>query len=415
MQKLFLLLFTSCIGSCAFAQNNASPYSVVGIGDLEKSSFDRSSGMGHAGVALSSATSLYHANPASYAMLNDYFFHVETSIRYKAITYSGKPITDNTKNFSADLVPKKIAIAIKVKPNWGLSLGLLPFSTANYGFTANKEVLGTGVTIPATYQGSGSVNQAYIANGFRIGKHLSLGLQASYLFGQLQQEETIESGLGNGSLYTKRNFSVGNAYFTGGLQYRQNLNKNWLLSAGATLANKVNMDAEYNLQVKDGSQTLENTTTIQRDYFSIPLMYTTGLAATYKNKLTFALDYNHQDWNSINYKGSGYSLVNSNRFSLGAELSKRKTYVDQQYERSFLQAGVFYSNSYLKMNGEQLKDYGVTIGAGIQSFRGLGLQANLEIGQRGTINKGLIKESYQQFSITLSYREFWFVKGRRYN
>lgn len=64
--------------SNVFAQNNASPYSIVGIGDIEKSSFDRTSAMGHAGVALSSdATNrfLYHANPASYSGLQDKFFN----------------------------------------------------------------------------------------------------------------------------------------------------------------------------------------------------------------------------------------------------------------------------------------------------------------------------------------------------
>ncbi len=414
MQKISLLILSCCLGAVAFAQNNVSPYSVVGIGDLEKSSFDRSSGMGHAGVALSSGTSLYHVNPASYATLKDYFFHVETSIRYKGITYSGSPVTDNTKNFANDLVPKKISIAIKVKRNWGLSLGLLPFSTANYSFTANKQVLGTGVAIPATYQGSGSINQAYIANGFRIG-NLSLGLQAAYLFGQLQQEETIATGISNGSLYTKRNFSVGDAFFTGGLQYRLPVTKKWQLALGGTISNKVNMDAEYNLLVQDGSETIENTNSIKSNYFTVPLMYTVGMATTFNNKLTFAFDVNHQDWNSVHYKGSGYSLVNSNRYSFGAELSKKKNFVDQQYERSFFQAGVFYSNSYLKMNGEQLKDYGFTLGAGLHSFKGLGLQANVEIGTRGTTAKGLIKENYQQFTLTLSYREFWFVKGRRYN
>ena len=58
MKKIIpILMFCSAVSGSlieAKAQNNTSPYSLIGIGDIEKSSFDRTSGMGHAGVALSS-------------------------------------------------------------------------------------------------------------------------------------------------------------------------------------------------------------------------------------------------------------------------------------------------------------------------------------------------------------------------
>lgn len=46
-----LSLFTA---SALQAQNNASPYSIAGIGDIESGYFDRSSGMANTGVSLSS-------------------------------------------------------------------------------------------------------------------------------------------------------------------------------------------------------------------------------------------------------------------------------------------------------------------------------------------------------------------------
>lgn len=422
-KKYVLIASVLFFGSRANAQNNASPYSIVGIGDIEKSTFDRTTGMGYAGVALSSSRSLFNINPASYSFLDDYYFNVETSFRYKGVSYAGKPITDGANNSSADLVSKKIVFAIKVKPKWGFSFGLLPFSTTNYSFSAKKTVQGTGFTANAYYEGSGSMNQAYVANSFKIAKGLSVGLQLSYLFGQQQQEETIGTDLSNGSLYTKRNISLGKGFAVAGMQYNTKLNKKWNLAFGATVSNKTQLDASYSLLVQDGTQTIENNEQYKSSYFTLPVMFTTGIAATLKDRYTFAVDYNHQDWSSAKNTGVNYTLTNSDRVSAGFQYSQKKplsaifqNYVDKNttYEKSFFQAGVFYSNSYLKMYGQQLKDYGFTIGGGLHSSRGLGIQGALEIGQRGTTANGLIKENYTQFTLTLLYKELWYGK-RRYN
>ena len=86
MKKIIPILMCCCSAVSgilieAKAQNNSSPYSIIGIGDIEKSSFDRTSGMGHAGVALSSNRYIYQANPASYAALDQHFFHFEAAAR----------------------------------------------------------------------------------------------------------------------------------------------------------------------------------------------------------------------------------------------------------------------------------------------------------------------------------------------
>ena len=89
-----------CIASYIAAQNNTSPYSIIGIGDIEKSSFDRTSGMGHAGVALSSNRFLYQSNPASFSAIDEHFFYFEFSSRYKTVGYSGTPVTYPTQSNS---------------------------------------------------------------------------------------------------------------------------------------------------------------------------------------------------------------------------------------------------------------------------------------------------------------------------
>jgi hypothetical protein len=107
--------------------------------------------------------------------------------------------------------------------------------------------------------------------------------------------------------------------------------------------------------------------------------------------------------------------VNSNRISAGVQYASNGGYVDNFYERSNVQAGFYYGNSYLNINGYQLKDYGVTLGAGFSNKTGvLSMQFNMQLGQRGTTQNGLIKENYIQFGVTLSYRDFWYTKLQKY-
>ncbi len=418
---VFIVCF--CFGK-AFSQNTSSPYSIIGLGDIERSSFDRTSGLGHAGVALYGDKNMFVGNPASFSFLEtrpfQNPFYLDLTIRYKNINYSGNAITSTTDNQSNDLQFKRLSFAIKPSPKWGLSFGLLPFSTANYSFVGVKGIQGGDVSFNANYDGSGSSNLLYLSNSYLITKNLSLGIQSSILFGQFSDKETI---LTDSILTTERNIFLVKPHFKGGLIYKGNINKNWAASIGATGSLKTSLNAQYQLTVKDGTTTLKSIDERRSNYTALPLMGTIGFAATYKSKYTFVLDYSGQNWSSLNYKGTNYALVNSDRISAGFQLTNYDTIRDKNvsisYEKNFLQAGFFYSNSYLNIYGQQIKEWGVTLGAGTQLKRsGLGLHATLEIGSRGTTNNGLIKESITQFGLSISYRDFWSTKKlnrRRYN
>lgn len=417
IQIFILLVFLSVCAQKAYSQNNTSPYSIIGIGDIEKSYFDRTAGMSNTGMALSSNRFLYHANPASYSNLDDHFFHVEVAARFKAVTYSGAPITSTTSNQSTDLQFKKIVTAIKIKPWWAISVGLLPFSTANYSFYSAKPIAGSTATATAYNEGSGSTNLLYVANSFKISKALSFGIQSSYLFGQLQQKETLMPNVSDSLLITTKNIFVSNIYFKFGLQYHKKINSALSLAVGATGSLQTKLRENTSLLVKSGNTTLVDNPAFNNDYYTLPLMYGSGVAAILHDKYTFAADYNYQAWSNLKYAGTGYSLINSSRYSAGFEYSNKLQLRDQSFEKYFFQAGFFYSDSYLKINGQQLNDFGGTIGAGITPLRNpkFALQGALEIGKRGTTSNGLVKENYTQFTITISYMDFWFKQKKFYD
>ena len=69
----------------SLAQVNSSPYSVLGIGDIENSSFNRYTSMASAGVALSDSRYINNSNAASLTGLIPRFYSFELSERYNQV------------------------------------------------------------------------------------------------------------------------------------------------------------------------------------------------------------------------------------------------------------------------------------------------------------------------------------------
>lgn len=176
--------------------------------------------MGHAGVALSSSRFIYQMNPASYAALDQHFLFFEASARFKNVSYTGTPITDLTNNVSNDLQFRKVNLGTKVTPRWAVGFGLNPYSTVNYSFLGVKAIQGSNLFADAYYTGTGNTSIAHFTNSFVVNKNLLLGLQTSYIFGHMEESETLSGQLADSLINTTRNRQLGQARFKLGFQYK---------------------------------------------------------------------------------------------------------------------------------------------------------------------------------------------------
>lgn len=107
-----------------------------------------------------------------------------------------------------------------------------------------------------------------------------------------------------------------------------------------------------------------------------------------------------------------YSFKNANQLSGGIEYTKKKSepFRNQliMFDKYFFQVGGYYNNEYLVLRGQQIKDAGITLGVGINSFStGLGTMFNVQLGTRGTTANNLIRENYFQVGVTISYTSSW--------
>jgi hypothetical protein len=403
---IFLLASTKTI-----AQNVTSPYSIVGIGDIEDSYFNRTSGMANTGIAYRNNTYVILNNPAAISDLQSQLFLVELAARGKFVSYSGKDVSTNAtgKDFSVE----RLSMGLRINKWWGAAVGFMPFSTSNYSLSGSQSLQGTTSTLPVEYDGSGGINRYFFANGFRITKNFSIGINTSFLGGSLVRQDSLISPDLSTALYTTRSIYIRNLYLDYGFQYRIPVTKKWDVNIGATYAAQTALRAQTTAVVKDNiGDTLSNKV-LTNNFFTLPTTTGFGIALIKNKQLTFLADYRFQDWSSLNIKGQNYSLVNSSRYSVGVEYSKLKNYMHIAYEAFNLQAGAYYNRSYLKVYNQQLNDEGITLGAGLNSRRSsMSYNLSFQYGIRGS--QSLVRENYTGITIGLSYKDFWNTKGKKY-
>jgi hypothetical protein len=407
-----------------YSQNTNSPYSVIGIGDVENNFYNRTSGMANTGYSYRNERYIINNNPASYTSLQRQFFNIELSGRAQFISYSGTPVTTGSSG-SKDFAIKRLSVGTKVNKWWGSGVGFAPFSTSSYGFSYTKSIVGSTVGLPATVDGNGSVNQVYWNNAFEVTKYLSVGVQTSYLFGSLNQTENLFTSQLQESLTTTNQNFLRSFYFTYGAQFYHPLAKDWNAAIGATFSNKTSLASENTITVTDNNGQLLSSDVVKDDYFKLPHTFGGGVSISHNKKIdnantkkyTWAVDYKFQDWSSTKYSGAGFSLQDAQRISAAFEVANNLQAYNASFEKTYFQAGLYYGTSYLSINGKQLNETGVTLGYGFTAKRYPSLAGHLvlEIGQRGTTSNNLIKERFVNIGFTVSYRDLWYTKGRKYN
>ena len=414
--SLLIFFFFSLCSLKGLAQGNNSPYSILGLGDLDDNFYNRTSGLANTGIAYRSNRFLINNNPASFSALDNQIFTAEVGVRGSFINYTGTPV-DVSNNQSADITFRRLVLGMKLSKHWGTSFGLTPFSTENYEFSSPIIFQGTVSEIGNSYyQGYGSVNKIYWANSYEFFHHVSVGVDLSYLFGTISQKQIIQSAGLATLVSTTNNMNLTNLYADYGIQGFGKFGRHWDYSLGATFANRSDLFARYTQTVLGpDSSTLYNKT-LQESYFSLPTTYGFGLSLTKDKKYTFVADYKYQGWSSLNYSGNNYQLENSQKVSAGFEISKSKTYYNTKIEKSYFQTGVYYGNSYLSVNGEKIKDMGLTVGFGINSLKSpLSYSIVLQYGIKGTTSNDLVEEKYVNLTFALSFREAWYTRGKKWD
>ncbi len=401
-----LSLFFNAANSQSFTN---SPYSYYGLGELEPSDIGRTAGMGGVGIGVSSRQFLNRTNPASLSSIDTLSFLFEVALSGKYTRY--KTTSDRFNALNSGL--KKLSIGFRVNKLWATSLGIAPYSNVGYSITETRLINGsTSEYYTTTLTGDGGLSQLYWANSLNLGHGFSIGVDASYIFGSITKNEKIESSSIYGYYSLNKKYTPNRLYFDLGAQYMGSLNDKLDYIVGVVGGFKRNLQtAEY---ISEETISTTTSSSIPSAVFnqSIPAFWGIGTSVKLKG-WTLAGDYKVQYWGNLVNENGQHIYSNSRRISLGAEYIPGISVPRHLYQRMVYQAGFHYDQSYLKIDGVNLDGYAVTVGLGIpgrreRNFMGM----SFEVGRRGSLSNGLIRETYYQLNLTLSLNDIWFVRPK---
>ena len=397
------------------AQNVTSPYSILGIGDVDTKDFGRYFATGNASIAQRNTASYNFSNPASLTSLPFKTMNFDLAMRGRSSFFSA-PGVDTSTGITKDFIVKRISMAFRLSQKTAVAFGLKPYSSVNYKYSSYKTILDGNTSYTKSVDGSGGINQVYTSLGRSFGKRFSAGITTSWLFGSLQRETGYSAGAIDLLTTQKETNFYNGAIFQGGLQYYSLPGKKWQHQIGLTFSAGTNLTGNLTTEYLE-NDTAVSTQVDNAQKFKLPTTIGVGYTAILDNKLSFSAEANYYNWpyQKVNYTNS-YTDP-SMRISIGMEYSKKVRNMNMINEKYYLGWGASIENSYIRIQNNYLTDYSFSFGGGYNLSRGVSVYGGFEIGNKGNKNYDQIKESYTQFILGITLKDIWIGPKvyRRYN
>ncbi len=395
-----------------------SPYSSLGMGELYNDSFSSNTGLGQAGVSTSNGFQINNLNPALWVRNKYTTFDFGLIGQYKDMTSGNK----NQRNAGGNLA--YVALSFPVATRWSMGVSLKPYSFVDYQNKSTRNIPGTPYIANYLVSGSGGVNKVSFTNAFQIGKYLSLGLESSFMFGNIRRasEATLSNDVGGDYLVSLNDRTTFKDFtFKAGAAVRVPLKKdnklNLNLGGTYSLGNKIGGYQTSSFDLTLNTFPIAEPDTIindRRGYLTLPSQYQVGMSLEWPYKLTVSADYSHQAWSGYrSFEKSNDGLKDVGRIHLGAEYIPRFTslrYLDNiRYRIGFSHGKAPYS-----VDGNDINDTNASLGVALPIGRGLlnSVSVSLVGGQKGASGGGLIRERYARIVIGLTLMEPWFQKQK---
>ncbi|EIJ40043.1 membrane protein [Galbibacter orientalis] len=410
MMKINLVLILSFLSLTAAAQSESltsSPYSLYGLGVINQSSIGKVNGMGFTGIAMKSNGYINNLNPASYSVIPQNSFLFDVGGKAEMNTYANKNNSENNSSFNFS----NIAIAFPINSKMGMGLTLIPYSQVGYsliGLETNIE--GSTETFESNISGNGGLNEFTGNFGYSLIPRISLGMSASVLFGNIQENEDFSISSASFSLEEETAYSGVQLGFGTQIDVLKNLTIGSTIKLPTTLNGNLKRSTYKTLEYN--SITIEDQAEDDAADFKLPMQFGLGFSSRlFNNQLTINGDYKKSFWDNTNQTDHIGTYTDQNIYGIGLEYTngaRNKSY----FKRISYRAGFNYDDGYLEINNSKISNYSITGGLGlpISNRNNSTLNISYSYGTKGLVKNILVKENYHLITVNLNLHDFWFVK-----
>ena len=430
IKRILILTAFLIMGVGVYAQDGThgaySPYSIYGIGDISKEGTAFNKSMGGVGIATRNRRFINYVNPAAVTARDTLSFMADFGLEQSNKIYRQGDLRSAHNTFNI----YNFVMSFPIYRSSAFMVGLTPFSDIGYDFSSvetDPQIIGQTGNISYDSYGTGSIYQLFAGAGVTFWKRLSLGAEAIYYFGNLDKVTQMNySSSSYRSLNSGSDLMVRGTTAKFGLQYEQKLGGDVSMTVGATYRLSTSMKGNslnYRYATQDGIvDTLRhNDADLRKAGLKIADELGIGISVKSGEKWSAEVNYLRSDWTgsgfdsaegfSVKSETAAFTSTVSQSFRAGFEIVPNRNDIRYYLRKCAYRAGVYYDQSYYKLNGNNVNSMGLTLGVTLPVFRLYnGLTLGVDLGQRSSTRNNMIREQYATFMIGFNVHDIWFQK-----
>jgi hypothetical protein len=421
-RRVSLICLLAIITAGAAGQKNiSSPFARYGIGNLEHQGTFRTLAMGGISSGIRDNLTLNYLTPASYSSIDTASFIFDFGINYTFINLKESDLN----YYSQDLNFSHLIIGFPIKEGWGFVAGIAPFSNGNYIIADKSSPDGSGTTtageVYESHKGTGGYHKVVLGTAYSPIKYVSVGFNAFVIFGEINRYNDFTFTADNNYFNTRDQStnSLNGIGYEVSAQLMVPLSDNRFFNAGLTYtpegslrtANSDMVIRYSNVQTSSSFDTLYSKQSDTTSRF--PRTLRGGVSFGMKDKLTVGADIVYSAWSEASLPGNYGTYANTISLHAGAEYIPNKYSNYSFFDRMEYRIGGRYDERYALYNGNKVKQYGITFGAGIPMRRSRSrISVYVDLSTRGNPDDNLFRENMLSVGVSLNLFDYWFLKPK---
>jgi len=399
-----IILALASLYTIGNAQGGSS-YSALGIGDIRRSVGALYDAMSGTSIAMPTAHGINTVNPALLGMETTTRIQVGYHFNQHFISFGDQQLKQNNGKFDGLVA----LFSVDTAAGFGMSLGLLPFSSVNYTVRRDLKTEIDGQTIigRSNQIGEGGSSMLQFGASAKLYNKIYIGASVSGIFGIVSHADQV---IADGNYYSVTSFQT---YDLRGMLFRAGVYApvtSWL-NVGAIISGGPNASVlqTNKSQGYNSGQVFYDTTVTTEISSGLPLTFGIGLNTELSSRSILAGEVEWSDYSKMTIGNPLDSrLSTSFRSSIAYSHNGVRSALAPYFERWGYHAGAAFQKLYVTYKGETITEVSGSVGLDFPVGGNAAIDVGLNAGWRGPSASNSLTEFIGRLTVTVSIGETWF-------
>ncbi len=405
MRRLLTFGLLTVVVSVAMSAQGGSYYSALGIGDIRRSVGALYDAFAGTSIAMPTDHGINTVNPALLGMTP----YTRLQAGYRFNQYSIASGDRSTSQNNGEIDGLLALFSVDTAAGFGITLGVLPYSTVNY---ASSQVIttqfeGTTITGRSNQIGEGGISRFVLGASVRPLQSLYVGLMIQGFLGTTRySDQVLIDGSGFNSVTSASTYDIRGLMGRAGLFWR--LTDDFSIGAIVSAGGDASVRQTDRIVGVAPSRLFLDTSIITNSTTALPITLGGGVSWQ-TGKFLLGADIEYSDLSKITaHPRADAALGSSIHISAAVSRPGDPSTSAPYFDRWGYHGGIGYDKSYVTYAGSTIADYYAALGVDLPVGGSAILDAAIQGGRRARDDGEGLSEWFGRLTVTLSIGETWF-------